>query len=530
LLPALLLAALCLGAFAAISPFNGANADEWSYLYMGQQDQWHGVKVNRPFASAGTVLPAWLLPDRPQNIHLSHVFYTYLVALGLYALVYRLGGQGRGVSLAAAALYLIYIPSNPDFSRALFIQPYSWSLLLLMLAALSLTEYAARPGRGGGIFLLASLPLAYIAIRAYEGFIPILLPLPPLILWRRPRPGLWRGLLCWYGAAGLASGLFLWRYTQNEAATRYQSSFSDGAGPAELLARTREFLALSFPLGAFPQTPAHYLLPGLLLAGLLVWGLWRAAEDEPQPGPLAWAGLLLLGLAYTLLGGAAFIYAGLQTEARAQFIPALGQAWVILGLLGLLGEGLARLLGGRAQFYTWGGVGLVFVMGMQWTLAAQDWAAANRGPAFDQKTPFFREALALMPALEDDTLIIYHCPAPQWPPELARPADLFAMAYLYNADRVQYAAAPYHIAPLWPPVLDFRPEGIRYEHEYDLRQAGPVSFTYAYEQALVITCGPAGLMIAEAWPGEWPGGGGYNPYGRIGRGFVAGGDARAVAR
>ena len=73
---ALGLLVMSLAAFAVFSPFNGATNDEWSYLVMGQQGQWHGVRVNRDFAAGGAVIANILLPNRAQSIFITHLLFS----------------------------------------------------------------------------------------------------------------------------------------------------------------------------------------------------------------------------------------------------------------------------------------------------------------------------------------------------------------------------------------------------------------------------------------------------------------------
>jgi hypothetical protein len=550
LLAGLGLLVLTLAVFAVMSPFNGASNDEWSYLYLGRLGEWQGFRINRDFSAGGAVIADFLLPDRAQNIHVIHVASTYFISLGLFHLAYRLMRGYGWLAFTIAAVYLVYIPYNMEQSRALYIEPYSWAILMMVICAVLLVEYFFRAGRVAWIFLILSAGMAYVAARVYEGFIPFLAVLPVVYFWFTSPPPrgsgmrqiqlFWAGILLWWLVAGIGSLQFIIPYLRGDESASYQSNIQEvDNNPRRLIDNTADFLKVSFPLeDEILTTPFNYILPSLLLTGLFLAGAWLLWRSEPQaqrfPPLRFWLVMLGLGAFITLLGGLAFIYAGLHLEMRSQFIAAPGEAILLVGLLGGMAWLAGKLIRLQPPLAMAALLGVFLLTAGQWQLESQVWAATNRAPTFDAKTPFFRDLLAMMPELEPDTAIIYRCAEPQNPLQIARLSDLFAVEYLYDGRRVEFIALPYHFAPLRIPVVEFTETGVNYSHEYDLLGLEVVRFAYGYDQLVVVECAGDSIRITERFPAELAPAGAhletYNPYARVKPDFIARDDARVLGR
>lgn len=512
-----------LASYAIFWPFNGATNDEWSYLYAGQQGQWNGVLIDRPGSMGAAVLSDWLFPARPQGIHWVYSLLMLAVALGLFQVAYRLTGRLEAAFLYSA-VYIGYFPSNVEVGRAFFVQPYAWALALGVLSLLLLVEATLH---GGGVWWAMAIGSVYVAVRVYEGFIPLLLALPALLWGLGIRPSQKVGLGLWVGAVSLGALQFLQVLLGDGPS--YQSSIqrSQGLDVALLREASLDFMERAFPLDkliTWPAMPPSWL--GLLTAGLVVLLLRRISV--PAQKPLMLRGLLAVGVggvALTWLGGAAFIYAGLQQEPRAQFMAAPGAALLVTSILLGVSQGLGRALRIQPGIVLGLLCGLFFWQASAWPAQAQRFAVQERGPSYSAKSPFLAQLLGWMPQLDPDTLLIYRCAAPQTAIQTARLADRYAVQYLYDPAPVQWLALPFHFTLLNPDEVTWTDQGLQLRHQYDLLRGPDQRLTYAYAQMVVLGCdGLEGIYIEAAFPPDLapPGAdlSAYQPYQRIQTGFI----------
>lgn len=524
---------VAVAAFAPVWPYNGATNDEWSYLYAGQQGQWHAPILNRAFAFGGSDVAQFLLPDRANRIHVMHVACWTACAVMLFYGAYRLGLSGS-FAFVMAATFMLYIPSNPETVRAFYIQPYSWALLLLGIAWLLLIEALYRDGWA---WWIGAAVFAFISARVYEGFLPLLGVMvlwAAITLWRdsQNRSRTFAPFLLWIGAVGVGALGFLIPYIQGEA--RYQNKLENTAGsPAELLERSRDYLEFAFPI-TLTETPITTLLPALLLAGIAMLVVWKLAASESSLTPRTELGLFIGGLGLVMVAGLPFIYAGLHAEPRAQFYAAPAAALTLTAAAHLIGRVLQSRLRVSPRWSLMVYIGVLAILGVQWFSAAQGWAETQRGPAFDAKTPFFRDLLALVPAPLPETAILYTCDAPKIPAHTARLSDLFAGWTLYDSLDSELINLRFDVELLRPPTLDFEADGLIYRQEYAF-DGRPRVRRYGYEQVVIITCySGGGLQIMEQWPDSLAPQSHaperYNPYARLSPDFISPEAAKATAR
>jgi hypothetical protein len=535
----LALGVLTLGLFAPISPFNGAAFDEWSYLRAGQLGAWHAPAISRDYAFGLNVLAHQAWGERSQGTLWAVMLCFWAISLIFYALVRRWTALPPLLALLGAALYLSYIPVNTEQVRPFYTAQYPWSLILAAGAALLLGEAYQR--RRPLVWLIPALGLGYVAISSHEGLLFLLSLLPWLYGGSRVYAGYlpWKralGLTLWWYAA-LLFGLrhFLLNFFGDSGNT--VGGGAENLGGPSLPEQAARFYELAFPVGRYLPAwndPQAATLGLALLAGLALWMMARRAESPPPPSRRQLLALGALGLLLTGLGGLGFMVAGTVDAPRAQFFAAPGQALALMAGLGLLAHFLERALAWRPAYSLYAAGMLAVYLGGGWYMQAQAWALTRHSPPdHAEKNAFFREVLALAPEVLPGTLLYYDCQAPYQIAQWGRVADVWAVRYLY-AGEAEIMNRRWDYLPTPPPQVLWTAGGVEVEAMREVSERENRRLFFAYEQIVVLQCRPEGLAIADRFPPDLapPGAntGAYNPYARLGGGYIREEAARVTAR
>lgn len=417
-LAALTLLILQLGLFAVVWTLNGPYHDQWNYLHVAQrmlpQNEWFYAINNRQFALLNLGIAYIVLPGRPQLPFYLHVLGLYAISLGLFHLFRRFLPRYGGFGLLVSAVYLAYIPNDGTY-QTYWLLTYSWPLLLLVVSVILLIEYQFRRGLKAWFLLGAGTVIGYVAARAHESSLPLLLAAPLVwlyfdrrLIWRRLAPA-----VLWWAVIGIAAAQFVIPYVRGDETAAYQTSRrAVGFYPAEIIENTLHYNRDIFPSARlFEQTRYDYLMPSCLLlvvigaSGLLFWRHFPTQCALPPPHSLIW--IALVGLVLVNLGGVMFIYAGLE-KSRRHFFAMPGAALLLTSLAVLLAFGVWRYLQLK-PIYTLGVLMAVLITSSaqwfyQWHL---NWSNETTYQVpFDQRAEFNRQMVSLMPDVADHSLIL----------------------------------------------------------------------------------------------------------------------------
>jgi hypothetical protein len=458
-----------------------------------------------------------------------------LSSLALFHIVRRLMRGYSWFAFTAAAIYLVYVPYESSHSTY-WLAPYSGVLFLCMVAAVVIVEmmYAEK----SPFLLPIGLLAGYAAIRGYEGIAPIVFALPVLILllkWPINR----RGLVIsgvWFAVLGIAALQFLVPYIRQDEAAWYQLRRQEPTvNPVEFAENTLRFNTDLFPTpDMLADTHYEFVAPALLT--LLIYAgvaylLLRVAPDEAQlPTPVQLMWLFAWSVAFITIAGLGFIYANLLDRPRSQFYAEPARAVMIISLFTLLAWGAHRVLQLRPRTVLAGLLAVLFVSAMQWHFGFNaDWNSPDDAIIpLNERNDFFRQAMALMPDVEDDTLILLEdCQTFDEVPlsTYISARDAYAVRYLYGA------AWGRGIEMGFIDNVFFGVTGSDYDPQMILGTVGLRH--YDYSQMLVLACDGDDLVVLERFPQgiapENADTSSYNPYSRIRQDFIPSGAARMLS-
>ena len=185
------------------------------------------------------------------------------------------------------------------------------------------------------------------------------------------------------------------------------------------------------------------------------------------------------------------------------------------------------------QWVTFSGlIMLLFFVGGHWYYGHYlYWAHNGEGEDYPlyERTPFFRELLALTPHVEDNTLILlYECSPDTLSPAAYYSAnDIFAGRYLYRFEDT-------HILTGLIYGNDYSAQGLTSEAFNTLPGSDPIALVkYGYDEMIVVSCTSDGLVIEPEFPqGFTPPDADltrYNPFARIKDDFIDEDIARFLA-
>jgi hypothetical protein len=474
--------------------------DDWPIIDISSRGILDAPNANRPLAYL------WLLPNHWLGLHrLGFFAFLYLVywsagAWLVYALVRRLAPERQRLALLTASLFVVWAPGDlyrlNTVGRALYA-----GFAVGALAALALlVESWLRRNR---LLLGAAALVAFVAVRSYEGTLPILAGGWLLLFVARDRGGrLLPWLAAWTASLVAAAALAVRPALLGGPEASYQLSVLGVTYSPWELGR-RLFLQYAYHLVPLVNKPLSELLvpavPAALIvfAALLVWGGATEGGDHDH-GPDEWRWLLKaagLGLAFAGLGyGLVVVGSAAPTALRLQFLSAPGIALALAAAACLASAALPLpwRRAGVAVACAW-----VVAVGTGRTLAMQQiWDAES----FHPRQQALLESLAHQaPDVVPGTLLVLLDGRRAWP---ATFGFHHAVRYLYQGRALGMVFGAWDA--LYPAT--FTAAGVEREPWPMLREAwGERPGRIPYDHVVAVRASPAGqATILREWPPELP--------------------------
>ena len=499
--------------FRLVAPTNFGGFDEWLILSLVSRGIVSFPYANRPLQLLWSLPAGALGPPTPQTFFVVHMAYSCAAGILVWLLWRRLRPGAPTFAFGAAVLTLVWMPQ--DFIRLNAVQATTQSgFTAATLGAMVLFVESWR--RRSVVLLAASVLLAFLAARCYEGVAALLVATPLLLAWMERR---WSGrLAAWVSvwAAGLLvlAFLILRGMGSPQGATWQTSGLGFDPVPLHVMARLlQQFRFHLAPLVFFDWrdllSPPPLLALGLYV--LVALGLLRGAPppDREETDPRVLGGLAVLGIAWA--GLAYIVYAlsaAITIAGRTQFLAAPGIA-VFLSACFLL---MARLAPARARQAVGATlVGAVVLIGTGHTLAMQrDWNAWGRFP--DQGN-LLGQLVAQAPDVRPNTLFVLMDERRAFP---ATFTFRHAVQYLYGVHASGYVWQGSEF--LYP--CAWTAAGLACEPMAAIRgpwQEPPTQ--HAFHELVIVRYDAQGRSsILEGWPDELPQpppGNGYAPRARL---------------
>lgn len=406
--------------------------DDWCIVNQMHFDQL------QPFMLAERRPLNWFLPalfDRVLPLHLTveAIFVILLLLLALsaalyYVLLKHLTAGQRWFAFLAACLLLAY-PN--DYTRLYFVMldirlNFALTLVLMLLFVKFLKDDHWISG-------VLAIPLFAISLLMYEGQLGIALLWPALLLvfFRRPL-SLRKGLLLggYYAVAGV---FLLWKLVLQPTIYRDSKLESILISPGELLERGLNTFKTIMAGFRFPYPDGSWLTPLniVLLIGALLGAVgiyWLSGRlyreklsnaagtpDRLHNGQLLLMGALLWLAGYfpILLNYPPNIYGHLS---RVNLYSLPGAVLVLLTLLHIVFSAMGRTPALAARLTIIAALGF-FLVGAVVQLQTQE--AYNR--SWQEARAFYQELFHVVPALQEETQIIFELSGYDLPSDLYRP-------------------------------------------------------------------------------------------------------------
>lgn len=508
---------------------NPVPAEDWHYIYQGQQRNLFDspYQDNRGFLFMTVIAADILFPARFQSIHMLTLTFWWLNAVALFYAASRLLDDMHWLAFFLSVLAIAYIPSNSSAVDTIGMAMAPLVLFLILSGFLILVEYTK--GKLPWWTLILAGFLAYVPARAAEIVIPFVGVLPIIMivvgrLWSR------RAIVAttaWWIGTGIGAVQFLMFFLlADEDKYIYQRAYQESSGVFDFnnfIANVGTFYELAFSPAIFPPLSTDYIFVPLVVTGIFAMVALRLrAFDARFPRPALLIGLLLGGILMTFLGGVGYVYADLPAAPRAHFFAAMGEGMAVIALLGLVAWGIHKIakINPQKPLVVFALV-LVFIS-TQWFYHWQ--TQMQRIPSLDEKNQLYRDLTALLPALEDNTLILFNCD-----PEVNATYRLdfespYAIRYLYDfgdGSAIQMAEARYQT---------YLPDGVQHTSGYDR----PPAIHYNYDEMVVVGCNEYGLYVEQSFPGRYGPSAAdtsvYDPHSRIRNTFVPSHIQRALSR
>ena len=514
LLVTLGLSTITLVAFSIIWGSNGAAADDWVYYYYAANHTITILGSNREFGILLPTLGYTLFPGFQLVMYLGQILSVAGAGVVLYYIFSYFAPRFREFGLLLAIIFILYIPGNPHQAMTYYSgSVFTWITFVGLAAIwLFLVQHTSNNRRKWPL-LLGSAIAAYVAIRGQEASLFPLLFAPGILVLRERR--LTRALLAelavWYTGVGIATIQVLSWITADKASDVVYQQWYDSAKTAGIIFdRMLKLLTKSVP--AFPATLdalVGSLTLGVLLA-IIAGCFWlyfcRRNDSAVSLPPVSHLlVMLLLGAAFMLFGFMAPAYVGLLDYGRSHYFAAPGQALIVVSCIGLLGHALNHALGIRIQATLITSVILFSLLGMSWYTTAQNTVHDRR---FDKSLQFFHDFFALVPRVEDHSLIVFDCSDDAFYYEWVRIDDL-AVRYFYNPT--------IHASPM--KYVEWTPDKVIYAYPILFLEPEPIE--YLYDEVVLVQCTDNYLYIAPTIPQSiMPDTvSGYNPFARISQDF-----------
>jgi hypothetical protein len=501
-LVALVLLAVFLCGYSAVSSTNFGGSDEWWIRSLSDRLVVGVPYANRPLNLLWS-LPGGLISRGFAGYHVVNGIYLWLAGVLLYLLLRRLCAGHASLALLAAAFFVVWAPSDRARLNTVKGTFCSGATMSLLLAVVLLVE--AR-WRGSRAMLVAAGVVAWATVRGYEAALPLLLAAPLLLLClpagaRGWRPAWW---VVWAAPVALATA-----QTSNAAfvsgEARYQMEITRlDRQPAAVLSRVAfQYEQHLLPLvtsdphelrDARVALAAAFLLGGAVLIHRLTREE-RAADRGPRRLLVAIAG----GLAAAGLGYAPYVLSRIgATTDRTQYVSGPGIATALAGAAVLA----ALPLPPRRRWLVVGALGCwVIAVGTGRTLAMQRYWDGKS--LFPQQAATLREIKALAPDLKPGTLVVLvdHCG--HWNAVFT---FRHAVEWMYERRATGFLWRPSFRGQLFYPTV-FGPAGVRTVPWESIQRAWDEPPTlHRYDEVLAVRRRPEECQVSleGQWPAELP--------------------------
>jgi hypothetical protein len=501
-LVALVLLAVFLCGYSAVSPTNFGGYDEWWIRALGDRLVLGVPYANRPLNFLWT-LPGGLIGRGFTGYYIVHGLYLWLAGVLLYVLLRRLWTGEASFPLLAAAFVVIWAPS--DRARLCTVQGTfaSGATLSLLLAVVLLVE--AR-WRGSPALLVAAGATAWATIRGYEATLPLLLAAPLFVLClpagaRGWRPSWW---LAWAGPVGLAVAQTLTAaFLSGEARYQMENARLDPHPPAVLSRLAFQYERHLLPL---VTSSARELRDGrvglaaaLFLGGAFLVHRLARGKTDVDAGWRRHLVAIAAGLAAAGLGYAPYVLSriGAATD-RTEYVsgPGIATALAAAALL------IARPVPARWRWLAAAGLGCwVVAVGTGRTLAMQRYWDGKS--AFPQQQATLRELKAIAPDLEPRTLVVLVDRCGHWPAVFT---FRHAVEWTYGRRATGFLWRPGFRGQLFYPTA-FGAAGVRtVPWESIQRDWDDPATLHGYDEIVAVRRQPPECRVSleEHWPEELP--------------------------
>ena len=492
-----------------VPPTNFGGLDEWLDLELTGRGI---VSVPYAYRPLGLIwpVPASLLGPAYgfAAFRLLYAIYALLTAALVFGIARRLLPMRPLLAMLTACFAIAWAPR--DMARLSTVEGAVYQGITLgAVAAVALLMEAWR--RQSLPLFGASVLMAFLSIRCYEGVAPVLAGAPVLLLLTQMRSRrLWRWTFVWWSVVGIALAFYLLEMSVSLRQNAYQLAVLGlHPDPAGWLARmARQYAFHLLPLVA--SAPRELLAPAVPLAVVVfVLALVGSRPDHEPVGRRLLAATTVVGLAFAGLGySLVLLGVTVPTAFRLQFISGPGIATFLAALVQLA----ASLLPGRIRFAAVALLGSwVVAIGTGRTVAMQsEWDALTFQP---RQLRMLSELVRAVPDVLPHTLVVVVDDGRAW-----RAAFSFHHAVQYLYERRAAGFVPGRQDTLYTAVPDA--DGVRFEPWAIVRRAWDAPRRlFRYDELVVVRHTPTGQVdVLDTWPKELaplPEGARYAPRSRI---------------
>jgi hypothetical protein len=490
LAPGVVVCGLLLLLAAQVVPVPATNFggfDEWMVFELNQRGVVSVPYCHRPFNWIWSWPASRLVEISFAPFSWLYAAYAALTAGLAFWLVRRAFGGEQRLAVLTAAFTLVWAPGDLAHLSTVDRVLYAGETFGVLLA-LSLFVRAAFDGRL--LALGAALGVGLVTALSYEGTLPLLLGVPPLLL-LRDRSRL-RLVLAWEALLLACAGWFAWQIAHGEA---YQVSVL-GAIRDPVVWTSRMAWQYAYHLGPLVLfRPSELWAPGVA-ASLLALALTIApvlGAPGGRRGVLALAGVLglyLAGLGYSLLA----IGVSETTAFRMQILSGPGMALALAAIVELL----ASLAAGRLRAVAVAALsGFVVAVGAGRSDAMQrTW---DQGSFCARQSQLLLGLTTLVPDVKPGTLLVLLDEGGAW---RATYGFHHAVQYLYER------RASGFVPGVWDALTParFERDGVHFEPWAVNREAWDLpAVVFPYSAVIVLRHdGRGGLERLPAWPKALP--------------------------
>lgn len=504
------LAALLLIQLLCVPPTNFGGLDEWLDLELVSRGVVAVPFAYRPLGLIWASPASWLVPGFGfAAFRWLFGLYALLSAVVSFGLVRRLLPERPSLGMLTACFVLAWAPR--DMARLSTVDSVNYQGITLgtLLAVALLVEAWQRRSRA---LFGASVLMAFLAIRCYEGGCVLLAFAPALLLLTQERSRrLWGWTLVWESVVGMAAAFVLLELEVSARETSYQLSVMqldpDPLGWVGRLARQYSLHLSPLFTSAPSELWARAVAVAVIVVVLSLAAVGRNSSRDWQGRWLLWVagslGLVLAGSAYSL------VLLGWQppTAYRLQFLSGPGIALFLASVVHLLGS----LLRGRERLATAVLGASVVAVGTGRTLAMQrEWEAISVQP---RQMRMLSELIRVVPDVDPHTLLIALDEGGAWFGSFP-----FHHAVQYLFERRAAGFVPRRTDTLYR--ASAVPKGIQFEPLPIVHRAWDAPRTvYGYDEIVVVRNTPReGVVVLDDWPADLkalPPGVRYAPRNRI---------------